>query len=59
MFLEHNSNIILKFYILLCFENIMFLEYNVSRRGKYDAWSVLLPPVKGKNKEQAYRIIRL
>ena len=29
MFLEHNSNIMLEFQILLCFGNIMFLEHNV------------------------------
>ena len=29
MFLEHNSNIMLEFQVLLCFENIMFLKHNV------------------------------
>ena len=29
MFLEHNSNIMIEFQVLLCFENIMFLKHNV------------------------------
>ena len=29
MFLEHNSNIMLEFQILLCFGNIMFPKHNV------------------------------
>ena len=34
MFLEHNSNIMLEFQILLCFGNIMFLEHNV----RFSSW---------------------
>lgn len=42
MFLEHNSNIMIEFQVLLCFENIMFRRFGgKARYSPIKVWRIL------------------
>ena len=42
MFLEHNSNIMIEFQVLLCFENIMFRRFGEKARySPIKVWRIL------------------